>query len=128
MNDNKTITKKDQIYKNEQQISNELKESYNNTMCHRMKEKDTFNTVLPTNGLWKNDYVFKTTNDIMKPLSYKDPYFDDTHYFKMNKEKEFNEEMAKAKNMMINKKKDNISNSSNTNNSNNNKEKQTNNK
>jgi hypothetical protein len=106
MNENKTKIKKEDIYKNETQIANEVGASYNNTMCHRMKEKDTFNTVLPTNGLWKSDVVFKTTNETLRPLSYKDPYFDDTFYFKMNKEKEFNEEMAKTKNMMINKKKE----------------------
>jgi hypothetical protein len=97
---------RDQIYKNEDKIQEKLGESFNNAMNHRMKNKDTFNTVFPTNGLWEPEVLLKTTNEIMKPLSYKDPYHDEKYHFKMNWYKRFDEEMAKAKNMMINKKKD----------------------
>jgi hypothetical protein len=99
------ITRED-IYKNEEKISNEIGERYNNTMCHRMKEKDTFKTINPTAGLWKNDLLYKTTNEVMQPSSYKDPYHDETFFLKMDFNKRFNEEMAKAKNMMMVKKKD----------------------
>lgn len=102
----KTQVTRDQIYKNEAQIQEELGERYNNAMCHRMKEKDTFRTVLPTNGLWQSSAVFKTTNQVMKPSSYTDPYHNEQYHFKMNAYKRFDEEMAKAKNMMINKKKE----------------------
>lgn len=102
---NQTNTSKQNIYKNEKEIEEEIGERYNNTMCHRMKEKDTSKIVFPTYGLWKNELLFKTTNSVMVPSSYKDPYHDETYHFKMNFDKKFNEEMARAKNMMINKKK-----------------------
>src|SRR4051812_18859015 len=94
-----------QIYSNETQIEEKLGNKYHNTMCHRMKEKDTFKTIFPTNGLWKGDIIFKTTNNVMVPSAYRDPYQDETYYFKMDWNKRYNEEMARAKNMMIKKKK-----------------------
>ena len=97
---------RDQIYKNETVIAEQIGDKYSNTMCHRMKEKDTFNTIFPTNGLWKGDIIFRTTNNIMVPTAYIDPYQDETHYFKMDANKRYNEEMARAKNMMVKKKKD----------------------
>jgi hypothetical protein len=93
-----------EIYKNENKIETILGEHFNPTMAHRMKEKDTFKTVFPTSELWTSDVIFKTTNEVVKPSSYKDPYHDKTHYFKMDWNKRYNEEMAKAKNMMIKKK------------------------
>lgn len=94
------------IYKNEAQIENNLGEFYNSTMCHRMKEKDTFKTVFPTSDLWKDEIIFKTTNQVEKPSSYKDPYHDEIFFFKMDANKRYSEEMLRARNMMSKKKKD----------------------
>jgi hypothetical protein len=99
----KKITR-DEIYKSEQKIQEELGDIFSNTMNHRMKEKDTFNTVFPTTGLWKDNIIYKTTNEVTKPLMYKDPYHDKTYYFKTDFNKKFTEEMLKAKNMMTVKK------------------------
>lgn len=94
------------IYKNEAQIENIQGDFYNNTMCHRMKEKDTFKTVFPSSDLWKDEVIFKTTNSVLKPSSYKDPYYDENFHFKSDWNTKYNEEMLKAKNMMTKKKKD----------------------
>jgi hypothetical protein len=97
---------RDKIYKNESQIETVLDDFYNPTMSHRMKEKDTFKAVFPTSELWGPEIIFKTTNEVLKPSSFKDPYHDETHYFKSDWNKKYAEEMLKAKNMMIKKKKD----------------------
>ena len=92
------------IYKNESQIQTRLGEIYNNTMCHRMKEKDTFKTIFPTSDLFKNEYIYKTMNEVVKAAEPMDPYYDDRHHLKTNSDKKFNEEMARWKNMIKNKK------------------------
>ncbi len=104
MNDTpkKKITK-EEIYLNEMQIQEKLGDIYNNTMSHRLKEKDTFKTINPTYGLWKNEIVYKTTTDTMKATGFKDPYHDETFFFKMDFNKRFTEEMLRAKNMMAKK-------------------------
>lgn len=94
------------IYKNESQIESLMTCEYNNTMSHRMKEKDTFKTIFPTSDLWKNDLIFKTTNTEMKADSFTDPYLDDRYFFKMDINKKYTEEMLKAKNMTTKKKKE----------------------
>jgi hypothetical protein len=94
------------IYKNETQIETLQGDFYNNTLCHRMKEKDTFKTVFPTSDLWKDEIIFKTTNQVEKPIALKDPYHDETYHFKRDFNTRYNEEMLKSKNMMSKKKKD----------------------
>jgi hypothetical protein len=87
------------VYKSEKQIEEEAGEFYNNTMCHRMKSKDTTSSVFPTNGLWKSDIVYKTSNQVNQPKAYTDKYLDKTHYIKTGTEKKHAEELAKSNNI-----------------------------
>ena len=84
----------------EKDIKEFLGPKLNNTMNHLMKDKNTMNTVFPTNGLWSAQSIFKTTNEISKPSLYYDPDLSKLHHIKMNQYKKFDEEMQKAKNMM----------------------------
>ena len=88
------------IYKSEKEIENEYGEFYNNTMCHRMKLKDTNSSVFPTNGLWNNDIVYKTSNMVNQPSEYFDKYHNKTHFIKTDFEKKHFEEAAKANNII----------------------------
>lgn len=100
------------IYKNESEIEEKIGTTYNITINHSMKERDTFNKIFPTSNMWKPEQIFKTTKDVLQAHTFIDPYLDTTFNIKMDNEKQFNEEMLKAKNMMIKKgkdeKKDNI--------------------
>lgn len=91
------------IYKNETQIEETIGTNYNITICHRLKETNTFNKIFPTNNLWQPDYIFKTTKQVLQADTFVDPYLDTTYNIKMDNEKQYNEEMLKAKNMMIKK-------------------------
>jgi hypothetical protein len=88
------------VFKNENEIQKVMGENYNHTMCHRMKNKDTTGTCFPTNGLWKPEVLYKTTNEVIKPTAYQDPYQDETHHYKKSFEKAYGEEMAKAQNII----------------------------
>lgn len=72
---------------------------YNNTMNHKMKDKDTENKINPTSGLWPNSVVFTTTNKKMVATSLFDPYLNQTHNIRRNPYKTFEEELQKFKNM-----------------------------
>jgi hypothetical protein len=87
------------VYKNEKQIEEKMGEFYNNTMCHRMKLKDTTSDIFPTNGLWKSDIVYKTSNQVNQPTDYSDKYLDKLHYIKTGTEKKYADELAKANNI-----------------------------
>lgn len=89
---------RDDIYKNESQINERLGEHYNNTQCHRMKDKNTFSTVFPTSVIEFHN-VMKTTNKEMEPISFKVDDLDKRHFFKMDANKRYNVEMAKAINL-----------------------------
>jgi hypothetical protein len=95
---------KENIYRSEEMIEKTLGENYNNIMSHRMKEKDTFKVVFPSSGIWNSSVIFKSTNKFLQPTSYTDPHHDKHHFFKMDADKRYYEEMAKAKNIMANKK------------------------
>ena len=95
-----------EIYRSENVISETLGEHYNPIICHRMKEKDTFKTVFPSTDIWKSDILLKSTNQVLKPTSYVDPHHDKRYFFKMDANKKYNEEMARAKNIMANTKKE----------------------
>jgi hypothetical protein len=88
------------VFNNEKEIETVLGETYSNTMCHRMKNKNTTSTCFPTNGLWKPVVLYKTTNEVVKPSSYTDPYYDDKHHYVKSFEKAYGEEMAKAQNII----------------------------
>ncbi len=87
------------IYKSEKQIEEEYGEFYNNTMCHRMKSKDTTSSVFPTNGLWKNEIVYKTTSQVNQPIEYNDKYLNKQYFIKTDFEKKHAEQMAKSNNI-----------------------------
>ncbi len=91
------------IYKNESQIEERVGPNYNITICHRLKETDTFNKIFPTSNLWQPEHIYKTTKQVLKADTFVDPYLDTTFNIKMDNEKQYNEEMLKAKNMMIKK-------------------------
>jgi hypothetical protein len=97
---------RENVYRSEEAIQEKLGENYNNIMSHRMKEKDTFKVVFPSSDIWGSGVIFKTTNQFLQPTSYNDPHLDKHHFFKMDAEKKYYEEMAKAKNIMGNKKKE----------------------
>lgn len=97
---------REQVYMNESQIKEKVGENYNDTMAHRLKERNTFNSVFPSTGINRNERLYKTTNELMQPSKYIDPYHDEKFYFRMDIEKRFNEEMIKAKNMMMKKTKE----------------------
>ena len=87
----------------EKEIKKLLGPKLNNTMNHLMKDKDTTSTMFPTSGLWKDEVIFKTTNSMNRPSLFLDPDLDKLHHIKMNQFKKFDEEMQKAKNMMMKK-------------------------
>jgi hypothetical protein len=87
------------VFINEKQIEEKCGEFYNCTMCHKMKSKDTTSSIFPTIGLWKNDLVYKTTNQISQPTEYNNKYLDKKHYIKTGFEKKHFEELAKANNI-----------------------------
>jgi hypothetical protein len=109
MNEIKEKLTREKLYKNEAEIEDLIKDKYSKTTCHRMKEKDTFKTIFPTSDLWKAQVIFKTTNQVLKPESYCDPYRDQTFNYKTDFNKRFFEEMLKSKNMMSNKRRDDTS-------------------
>ncbi len=91
---------KDKIYPSEQEISKDMGEVYNNSMNHRMKDKNTCKSIMPTYGLYKEEFIMKTTNQEKTPTTLNDPYLDKKHYFTTDLYKRFNEELFKHKNIM----------------------------
>ena len=91
------------LYKNESEIKETIGADYTITISHRMKNRDTFNKVFPTTNSWKPEQIYKTTKKNLEADSFIDPDMDYTFNKKMDYEKHFNEEMLKAKNMMIKK-------------------------
>lgn len=99
MEKNTTLENFDRIYYKESELENVMGPFYNNTMNHKMKDKDTQQKINPTSGLWPNSVVYLTTNQRMKPLSYKDPYLNQEFNIKRNPFKTWEEEATKFKNM-----------------------------
>jgi hypothetical protein len=85
--------------KSEKELEIDLGDYYCNTMNHHMKTKNTTNSVFPTNGLWKDDVIYKSTNSTMCSINNFDKYYDDSYHFKKDFEKKYAEEMFKAKNI-----------------------------
>ena len=86
------------IYKSEKELESELGQFYNNTMNHHMKTKNTTNSVFPTNGLWKDDMIYKSTNSTFF-MNIQDRYYDEKYHFKTDFSKKYAEEMFKEKNI-----------------------------
>ena len=97
--DKKPKFSRDNIYKNENKIGETLGEYYNSVMSHRMKDKNTFKTIFPSSDLWSPEILMKSSNEAMRPTSFYDEAQDKRHHFKMDANKRYNEEMAKAINL-----------------------------
>jgi len=104
-----TNLKKDPITRemthiHEKAIREKTGETYNNTMNHQVKIKDTKKTILPVAGSFTNDRIFKTTLKANEADEFFDPYH--TEYFnkRMDFQKKYTEDMLRAKNMMMKKK------------------------
>lgn len=95
--DDKDLKRKAAYLNSEKEIEEYLGENYNNTMSHRMKTNNTFNNIAPCYGLWKSGEVFKTTNNVMKPMFHIDRPVDKTFHFKTDKQKKYAEEVIKAR-------------------------------
>ncbi len=106
MNEKSTKFSRENVYKNERQIKELVGESYSDTMCHRMKDKDTFKELIPTASIIPPEQIFKTSKNTLETKVYVDPDYDTSYHFKMDMNKRYTEEMLKAKNMMMKKKKD----------------------
>jgi len=91
---------KDKIYPSEKEIQRQLGDTYNNSLNHLMKDKNTCKTIMPTYGLYNEELIFKTTNQEMVPTTLNDPYLDGKHHFTTDLYKRFNEEMFKNRNTM----------------------------
>ena len=91
------------LYYNESEIQEKIGTDYSNTISHRMKNRDTFNKIFPTTNSWKPEMIYKTTKRSLQADSFIDPNMDYIFNIKMDNEKHYNEEMLKAKNMMIKK-------------------------
>jgi hypothetical protein len=89
----------DRINYKEDELEKVMGSHYNNTMNHKMKDKDTSNKINPTNGLWPNSVLYTTTNDRMKASAFFDPYIKQEFNIKRNPFKTWEEEVQKFKNM-----------------------------
>ncbi len=89
----------DRIKCKENELENLLGPYYNNTMNHKMKDKDTLNKINPTNGLWSKELIYLTTNQKLKANGFFDPYLVQTNNIKKNPFKTWEEEMSKFKSM-----------------------------
>ena len=91
---------KDKVYPSEKQIQKMIGETYNNSMNHLMKDKNTCKTIMPTYGLFNEEVIYKTSNVANAPTQLNDPYLNKIHYFTTDLYKRFNEEMFKNRNTM----------------------------
>lgn len=96
---NTTLENFDRINYKESELEKVLGPYYNNTMNHKMKDKDTNNKINPTCGLWPDSVVYLTTNKRMKPSEYTDIYLKKEFNIKKNPFKTWEEESQKFKNM-----------------------------
>lgn len=72
---------------------------YNNTLNHKMKNKDTSSQINPTNGLWPSSLIYKSTNETLLYKGGINSYLDKTYNIKRNPYKTWEEEVQKFKNM-----------------------------
>ena len=96
---NTTLENLDRIYYKETELEKIMGPYYNNTMNHKMKDKDTCNKINPTCGLWPNTVVYTTTNERMKPSAYFDNYLKQDYNIRRNPYKTYEEELQRFKNM-----------------------------
>jgi hypothetical protein len=87
---------REQIYKNENQIQEELGEYYNPVINHRQKEKDTFKHISPASGLWPSNQIFKSTNQTYSIPKEVEHEVDKTYFMKMDPFKKYCEEMSRT--------------------------------
>jgi hypothetical protein len=91
--------KRDQIYKNENQIQEELGEYFNPVINHRQKEKDTFKHISPASGLWSSSQIYKSTNQVNAipgDIQQVEHQVDKTYFMKMDPFKKYCEEMSRT--------------------------------
>lgn len=100
----KEIITREGIHIGEEKIRENIGNSYNNTMNHQVKLKDTKKSVLPISGVFRNDTVFKTTIQKFVVDDFKDIYDTDIYHKKMDFQKKYTEDMCRAKNMVMKKK------------------------
>ncbi len=96
---NTTLENFDRIHYKESELEKVMGPYFNNTMNHKMKDKDTCNKINPTFGLWPNSVVYTTSNERMKPSAYVDPYLKQEFNIRKNPFKTWEEESQKFKNM-----------------------------
>lgn len=99
MEKNTTLQNFDRINYKETELEMVMGPYYNNTMNHKMKDKDTNNKINPTFGLWPNSVLFETANERMKPSSYWDNYLRKDFNIRKNPYKTWEEENTRFKNM-----------------------------
>jgi len=85
-------------------IREQTGETYNNTMNHQVKIKDTKKTILPVAGCFNNENVFKSTLIATQAYEFSDPYHTEYYNKRFDFQKKYTEEMLRAKNMMTKKK------------------------
>ncbi len=95
---------RDMIHINEDKIRKNIGDTYENTMNHQVKIKDTKNSMFPVNGSFNNSDIFKTTTQALSAEKTFDPYHTEYYNKRMDFQKRYAEEMLKAKNMMSTKK------------------------
>jgi hypothetical protein len=90
---------KDDVYPGEKEIEKDLGKFYSNTLNHRMKDKNTCKSINPTYGLYNEEFIYQSTNQVLKPTALRDPYLNKRHYFTTDINKRFNEELFRRKNL-----------------------------
>jgi len=88
----------------ENKIRENIGDNYNDTMNHQVKIKDTKKSMFPVSGSFNNDYVFKTTSQVLTADKTYDPYHTQYYNKRMDFQKKYTEDMLRAKNMMMKKK------------------------
>ena len=88
----------------ERTIREEIGETYNNTMNHQVKIKDTKKTIFPVADSFNNQNMFKSTLKVNEADKLFDPYHTEYNNKRMDFQKKYTEEMLRAKNMMMKKK------------------------
>lgn len=95
---------REHIHISEEKIRDNIGDSYNNTMNHQTKIKDTKKTILPVAGSYNDEKVLLSTTQSYFAQSLFDPYHNEYYNRRMDLMTKYTEEMLKAKNMMMKKK------------------------
>ncbi len=95
---------REQTHIPETKIRENIGQTYNNTMNHQVKIKDTKKCILPVAGSFSVEKILRTTQQINKADRLSDPYHFEYYNKRMDFQKKYTEDMLRAKNMMMKKK------------------------